>query len=164
MKKIMLWSVLLFSILLAACGRAAPTPRPLPSPVPLPTPQKIQNLAGKWTVILRLSGGIAGLSRSIEISSDGAATAKDERSNKSVKRQLTSDELTKLTSLINSSSLKAPTGLPSACADCFNYNIQISSDSGKFAAQLDDISLPDSGMELLAGYMGKLMNQMLAGG
>lgn len=164
MKKKLLWSVLLFSILLAACGRVTPTPQPLPSPVALPTPQQIQNLAGKWTVIMRLSGGIAGLSRSLEISSDGAATAIDERSGKTGKRQLTSDELTKLTGLINSASLKSPGGAPAGCADCFIYNLEISSDSGKFAAQLDDVSLPDSGMELLAGYLGKLMNQMLAGG
>ena len=113
---------------------------------------------------MQLSGGFAGLSQSIEISSDGAVTAKDERSNKVAKRQLISDELTKLTSLISSASLQSPTDLLTGCADCFNYNIQINSDSGKFTAQLDDVSLPDSGIKLLVGYLGKLMNQMLAGG
>ncbi len=148
----LLFIALLIPIVLSACGKATPTLQPLPSPT------------GKWTVSMHLSGGIAGLSQSIEILSDGAVTAKDERSNRIAKRQLISGELTKLASLISSASLQSPTGHPTGCADCFNYNIQINSDSGRFTAQLDDVSLPDSGMELLVRYLGKLMNQMLAGG
>jgi len=152
MKKILLWSVLLFSILLAACDKATPTSQQIPSPT------------GKWMVNMHLSGGIAGLSQSIEILSDGAVTAKDEQSNKIVKRQLTSDKLTQFVALVKSTSLKSSSGGPTGCADCFNYNIPIDFDGRKFTALLDDVSLPDSGMELLVGYLRKLMNQMLAGG
>jgi len=152
MKKIFLWNVLLFSILLTACGNPKPTPQPLPT------------LSIKWMVKMSQSGGFAGISRSIEISSDGAVTVKDERNGKIGKRQLTADELAKLTDLIRSASLKSPTGSPTECADCFIYHIEINSDGGKFTAQLDDVSLPDSGMKFLVGYLVKLMGQTLASG
>lgn len=164
MKNILLWCVLLFSILLAACGKAAPTQQSLPSPAPLPTLQQISSLTGKWTVSMRLSGGIAGLSRSIEISSDGAVVAKDERNGKTAKRQLTSDELTQFADLVKSASFKSQGGGLTGCADCFNYNIEISSNSEKFTTQFDDTNLSDSGMGPVAEYLRKLMSQMLASG
>lgn len=158
----LLFIALIISIALSGCGRA--TPQPLPSPRPLPTHQQISDLAGAWMVSLQLSGGFAGLSQSIDISSDGTAVAKNERSNKTVKRQLTSDELSQLMTLVKSASLKSPGGGLPVCVDCFNYNIQINSDGGKFTAQFDDVSLPDSGMSSLVKYLRELMDKTLASG
>ncbi len=113
---------------------------------------------------MQLSGGIAGLSRSIEITSDGAVIAKDERNGKTMKRQLTSDELTQFVSLIKSASLKSTSGGSTGCADCFIYNIKMTSDSRNFSVQYDDVSLPDSGMSSIVKYLADLMSRMLASG
>ena len=160
----LLFIALLISAVLSACGLSAPTQQPLPSPKPLPTQQQISALAGTWMVSMQLSGGIAGLSQSIDVSSDGAVIAKDERSNKIVKRQLTSAELAQFINLVKSASLKSSSGGPTDCADCFYYNIQINSNDGKFTAQFDDVSLPDSGMSSVVEYLRDLMSKMLASG
>ena len=164
MKKILLWCVLLFSILLSACSGSTPIQQPLSSPKPLPTQQQASDLTGTWTVEMQLSGGIAGLSRSIEITSDGAVIVKDERNGKTMKRQLTSDELTQFASLVKSASLKSTSGGSTGCADCFIYNIKMTSDSRNFSAQYDDVSLPDSGMSSIVKYLADLMSRMLANG
>ncbi len=160
----LLFIALLIQIALSGCGQATQIRQSLPSPKPLPALQQIPELTGTWTVGMQLSGGFAGLSQSIEISSDGAVVAKDERNGKTVKRQLTSDELAQFTALIKLVSLKSSNGDPTGCADCFIYNIQINSSSGKSTAQFDDVSLPDSGMSSVVQYLRDLMSQMLTSG
>ncbi len=160
----LLFVALLISIVLSGCGVAIPILQPLPSPRPLPTSQSIPELTGAWTASMQLSGGIAGVSRSIEIASNGMAVAKDDRNGKTMTRQLTSDELTQFVSLINSASLKSMGSTPASCVDCFIYNIKTTSNGGSFSAQFDDVNLPDSGMGSVVKYLMDLLNQMLASG
>ena len=160
----LLFIALLIPVVISGCGGAIPILQPLPSPRPLPTSQSIPELTGAWTVSMQLSGGIAGLSRSIEITSNGAVVAKDERNGKTVNRQLTSNELNQLMNLIKSSSLKTSSGSPGACADCFIYAIKITSDNGIFSSTSDDVNLSNSGMSSVVKYLMDLLTQMLASG
>jgi hypothetical protein len=164
LKTKLFFALLVISIILSACGRSTPEQLPLPSPKPLPTQQQASGLTGIWAVDMQLSGGIAGLSRSIEINSSGAVVAKDDRTGKTAKRQLTSDELAQFKALVNSASLKPASGTPTGCADCFIYSIKITSSSGDFSAQFDDVDLPDSGMSPVVKYLMGLVNSMLANG
>ena len=160
----LLFIALLIPVVLLACSRAIPAPQPLPSPQPLPTRQQTPGPVAAWTVSMQLSGGFAGLSRSIVISNDGMATARDERSGKTVKKQLTPDEFAQINNLVKSATLNPSSGSPAVCVDCFVYNIQVNSGGGKSTAQFDDISLPNSGMAPLVNYLRDLMSKMLAGG
>ena len=100
-----------------------------------------------------------GLSRSIEISSDGKYTVVDERSDKSVTKKLPTNELSKLMEIVSNTEYIPPErSLPSGCADCFIYDLEIQGNGKKFSVQVDDISLPNSGMETLITYLRGLID------
>lgn len=171
-----LFIALLIPIVFSACGKLVPTLQPLPSPesfptqqslpspMLIPTAQQLPNLTGQWTIEMQLSGGFAARNQSIEIASSGAAIANDERSGKTVKYQLTPDELSRLADLVKSSDLKSPGNGPVNCMDCFIYNIQIDSSDGHFASRFDDVSLQDSGISSVIKYLSDLMNRILVTG
>lgn len=133
--------VIFISLFLTACG--AVTEMPLNTAEPgngsLPT------LTGSWSITMTHSGGIMGLSRSVQIDSTGIYTVKDDRTEETFKGQLSEEELTALMYAVNSTSY-ATEKTPHGCADCFIYDLQILSDTGKFSAQVDDISIEESGL------------------
>jgi hypothetical protein len=103
-----------------------------------------------------------GLSRSIEVSSDGKFTVVDNRSNKTVTGELAADDLSKLNELlmsIDNRSAGKPNGM--VCADCFIYDIEIHRGGEKMAIQLSDIALPDSGFESLVTHLRSLIDTAL---
>ena len=102
-----------------------------------------------------------GLMRSIEVSFDGSYTVADERAGKTASGTLTEEELKNLTKLITGAEFIASEKPGGACADCFIYDIEIQSSGEKFAIQLDDISLPESGMENLVTFLRELIDSAL---
>ncbi len=146
--------VLIIALLVAGCASFAPTNAPAATPT-LPA------IADEWTVKMTHSGGIMGLMRSIEVSSDGSYTVADERAGKAASGTLTEEELKKLTKLITGTEFIASEKPGGACADCFIYDIEIQSSGKNFATQLDDISLPESGMENLVTFLRELIDSAL---
>jgi len=108
------------------------------------------------------SGGIMGLSRSIEISFDGTRTVTDERGDKTITGELSAGELENLREIVVNSEYQ-PTERPqgSDCADCFVYNLEIQGDGKKFIVQVDDITMPESGMERLIVHLRDLLEAAL---
>ncbi len=146
--------VILFLVALIFSGCSFSKPELLKSDLPV--------MKGDWMVSMNHSGGIMGLSRSIEVSSEGKYTVIDERGGKKVTKELGSDELDKLQGIVGSSkyiTMESPK--PSGCADCFIYALSIQGSGEKFNVQLDDISLPDSGMEPLITYLRALIDNAL---
>lgn len=143
---------LLAALIISGCSSSKP--ESLKSGLP--------SLEGEWMISMAHSGGIMGLSRSIKISSDGKYTVVDERANKSVTRELEKDELSKLMDIVASSEYITMTlPQPSGCADCFVYDLAIQGNGKKFSVQVDDVSMPDSGMETLVMYLRDLMDAAL---
>ncbi len=103
-----------------------------------------------------------GLSFSIEVSSDGNYTVVDERANKTVTGELTADELSELNELVVTSNY-VPATKPNGqgCADCFVYELEIHINGEKLSVQLNDVSLPNSGLEPLVGYLRGLIDTAL---
>ena len=93
-----------------------------------------------------------GLSRSVQIDSTGIYTVKDDRTEETFKGQLSEEELADLSYEVNSARY-VPEKTPHGCADCFIYDLQIMSDTGKFSAQVDDISIEESGLSDLVMYL-----------
>ena len=152
--------VLLSSLLVSGCGQIL-TPKPEQSPMPEATPISPAS-SGKWTIRMVHSGGIMGISRSIEVSSDGKFTITDNRTNKTVTGELAAGDLSKLNELlvsIGDRSAGKPNGV--VCADCFVYDLEIQRGGKGFAFQLNDISLPNSGYESLIDQLRDLMDTAL---
>lgn len=115
-----------------------------------------------WTVKMTHSGGIMGLMRSVEVSSNGNYIVTDERTKQTITDKLPADELATLNKLVtNAEYATAQKPVPSGCADCFVYDIEMQGGGKKFAVQLDDISLPGSGMELLVTFLRELIDTAL---
>jgi len=150
-------SVFLTILGLSSCVFFPPAPVALPTqPVSNQPAQELPKLTGDWHIRTEQSGGIAGVSRTLEISSSGEMTVTDERSKKQTTAQLPADKIAALTELVASSKYQ-PISQPSGCADCFIYNLEISSAGEKFQVQLDDISLPNSGLQPLINFLGEFL-------
>ena len=152
MKRIVLLAWIWIALLLSSCSSSSKT---ITATLPV---------AGndEWTVRMTHSGGIMGLMRSVEVSSDGNFTVTNERENQTVAGKLSVEETATLAEIIANTkyvTLEKP-GM-SVCADCFIYNVEIQGSGKKFAAQLDDISLPDSGMETLVTFLRAVINSVL---
>ncbi len=161
MPRIIFLYVFLISLLAAGCGQPA-TVETLNTPTTESPVSNLPTLDGDWKIKMKHSGGIMGLSRSIEISSDGKFTVLDERKDKTINGELTADELSKLNKQVSSSEYifeTKPDGM--GCADCFIYDLEIQKGEEKFAIQLNDISLPNSGLEPLVAHLRGLIETAL---
>ncbi|SRR5581483_3366914 len=150
--------LLMFMILLSACGPARIIPMPLPTQA---APQPIPTLSERWSLKLTQSGGIAGIMLTVEVSSDGKIMAEDPRSGKSETRNLATDELTELKRLISSAKISPNAAPYPGCADCFIYTLEVNSNGNLSRIQVDDITLKDSGALELVTYLRKLRNGLL---
>ncbi|MDP1546227.1 MAG: hypothetical protein Q8L87_09415 [Anaerolineales bacterium] len=146
--------LLLAFVWITGCA-SRPTAETATGATALPTPEL------RWSVSLTQSGGIMGLMRSIEINSDGEFSATDERLGKTVSGKLTEDELAELQMLVTNLKFTEPPRPNAVCADCFVYDFQIQTGGKTSSIQLDDITLPNSGLELLAASLVELLNVKL---
>lgn len=121
----------------------------------LPTPD------ADWSLTMTHSGGIMGLMRSITLNSDGEFSATDERLSRTFTGQLTSDQLAEIQSLVANMQYTEPSRPNAVCADCFVYAFQIQKGNEQLFIQVDDITLPNSGMETLTSILVELLDAML---
>ena len=141
--------VILLVVLLVACVPVTVAPMPLPTSL----------IA--WTIRFTQSGGIMGMSRSIEVSSDGKYSATDERAEKTIEGQLSVPEMSRLKSLV-SEAAQFPSVKPNnGCADCFIYTIEIFGLGQPVELQATDVSLPDSGLMALVDFLRGVMEEAL---
>ena len=161
--------VLMIALLFSACAGAPAATQPaetmastpsLPAKEAASTPNPPAKTAEEWTVKMMQSGGIMGLSRSVEVRSDGTYTVTDERLDKTVTGNLTGNDLRELNELMTSTSF-VPQKPPGICADCFVYDIQIQVDGSNLNVKLDDTSLSNSGMEPLVVLLRGVMDAAL---
>jgi hypothetical protein len=113
-----------------------------------------------WSVNMTLSGGIAGLMRTVEVKADGSYTVTDRRAGNIVSGELTEEELTRLEEVISTLEFSTSKN-PSACADCFVYDIEIISGGQKMLVSADDVTLGDSGAGTLAQFLREIMDSAL---
>lgn len=139
--------MLVLMSLVSACGPARLEPA---GPQPLPSP------AQSWTLSLKQSGGVAGVSLEVTASSDGQLTAKDNRSGRSVMQRLSPTELAQLTALYSADVPVIRQPGPSGCADCFVYDLEASSSGKVTSLRADDTTLDASG----AGELVRLMQHL----
>jgi hypothetical protein len=137
---------------LTACGRVLPAttaPQPLPSP------------GEAWTIKLTQSGGFAGVHLTVEVSSNGQLKAEDQRSGRTVLQNLSPASMTELNRLF-SKALAATAAPPrSGCADCFIYDLEVTSAGNTSAIRVDDTTLEASGAAELITFLRQLRDRAL---
>jgi hypothetical protein len=147
MKRLLTRIPLLIAMFMFACADTA-TAEPLPT------------LENTWTVEMTHSGGIAGISHSIQVSSDGAFVVSDDYANVKNEGQLSAKDLADLKQLVASTRyVEVPQ--QTGCADCFIYDIAIASTGKPFKAHVDDITLEDSGLGPLIMELHTIMEREL---
>ena len=140
--RIVFASCLLFMLLfisLIGCQPATRTPQqklePTNTAKPLP--------ANQWSVNLTVTGGFAGIHKVMELSSNGSFQITDMRTGENKTRGLDKSELEKIIGLIEQIQ-GGENPFPSACADCFIYELTIQNGKETYRISLDDINLNDS--------------------
>lgn len=153
MRVIRLVAIVLFGMAFgSACGVVFPS---YPGPQPLPSPE------GDWTLTLRQTGGFMGVQLQVEITSAGQLTATDERSGRTATQTLPAQSMSRLRQLMAEARIPAGGGTPSACADCFIYDLTIKSGSGTMSMRADDVTLGGSGAADLITYLTDLRDSAL---
>ena len=144
-----LWAIFAsITLILTACAKSSS---------PTYTPPVLEET---WAVKMTLSGGIAGLLRSIDVNSTGSYSVADQRVGKVVTGTLSEADLVTLQALISALEVSAPKN-PSACADCFEYELEVESGGKKMIASADDLSLGESGMGELVQFLRQTMDAAL---
>ena len=141
-------SVLLsFAILLIACN---------------PTTSDTTSPSANWSVKLTLSGGFAGLNRSISLNQDGQAIYIDKRAKSRVEKQVTKADLQTVAKLVKilSPSDETVRG-PSQCRDCINYVLAASYDGTHIRRAVDTITVQDSDAKDLIKKLTILASEVL---
>jgi len=117
-------------------------------------------LEENWSVKMTLSGGIAGLLRTVEVQADGSYTVVDERAGTTIQGSLDDEKRTALKALIENLAVTTPKN-PAVCADCFVYDIEIQNGGKRMIANVDDLSVGASGMGELVNFLQELINTAL---
>ena len=116
-----------------------------------------------WTVDFHLSGGLAGVDRLLTISSSGDLSTEDRRQPARVTAKATTAQLDQIAPLVlRSKAIPESRRGDSPCRDCLSYSLAIQIGGERFAARLDDTTLPGSGFEELARALSALLNRTLS--
>jgi hypothetical protein len=148
----LLRTVLALITFLTACGRLLPASsgsQPLPSP------------GQEWAIKLTQSGGIAGVHKTVEVSSDGQLKAEDQRSGSSISQTLPPEATAELIGLLSKASVVTAAAPHSGCADCFIYDLEVTSGGKSTAIRADDTTLDASGAAELIAFLQQLRDRAL---
>lgn len=115
-----------------------------------------------WELTLHLSGGFAGLDRTLELLGTGVMRGIDRKRSAQIAAQATDQERARIASLV--SALKSgATARSTECRDCLEYTLNIRRGSERFVFELDDSSLAQSSVEPLVNVLVTALNRALAG-
>jgi hypothetical protein len=113
-------------------------------------------------VTLSQTGGFAGVNLKVEVSSEGRLTAENQKTGTKVTKNLDAATLDKLSALVAAIASSAPRSRqPSACADCFLYDLQVTSGTRSAHVQADDTTLSASGAQDLIALLIRLRDAAL---
>lgn len=145
-----LWLVFPLVLLLVSC-QAVNTPLQ-------PTPTKeTEDQSSSWEAELLITGGFAGVQRGIKISSTGEVIIHGGNNNLQGQVQLSREDIEKFSRLINEIKEVRVQANPPACADCFQYELNVSINGKHFQATVNDLNLQDSGVAPLINEMENLL-------
>ena len=135
--------LILFGLIVSACTSARSIP-PAQSP-DCQTPIE-------WKIDFAFSGGIAGQSKSLTISSSGNAIGQDLRKGEKHESIISQDGLRKIAGMLAQA---CPFGIKDTnnlCADCFGYKLIVSMNGRQYSFEGNDLNIPEN-IAPLIGYL-----------
>ena len=138
----------LFGLSACTAARAFPPPEPTPDQ--------------SWTMRLTQTGGFAGVHFVIQVTSAGELKAEDQRTGRTATLHLPPGELSDLESERRALISQLPARRPSACADCFIYDLEVESNTGTIRVLADDTTLASSGAQDLIEHLRRLRDEALS--
>jgi hypothetical protein len=107
---------------------------------PSKDPQAPALARGEWRIEFRVTGGLIGMDRSLELESSGALKATDRRRKAQVSGRLTQSELDQISSLVTA--LKTGSvAVDSNCRDCLQYDLTAHVNGRSLVHRLNDVTL-----------------------
>ena len=164
------------TLILTACAAsigevATATPVPPPSQTPAPTAAAATHavsatastctVEAPWSVELRISGGIAGIERKVEVDSSGKYEVEDLQTGEKVEGPLSPARMARVEEGLSGVCLAGDPGRPPACADCFTYSLEVTYGGTAFQAVYNDLSLAGSPMAPLVGTLNQILTESL---
>lgn len=120
-----------------------------------------------WSIQYRVSGGLLGMRQQLEINSDTQQLiAIDEKRDKFVTRQVSSEQITNLMTLLKKIKLSRASidssRLNNRCADCFQYRLTLSINEQKQTIRLNEFQLQQNAEYTnLINLLSSFLNQTL---
>lgn len=112
----------------------------------------------EWKIDFSLSGGFAGVSQSLSISSDGSMIKQDLRKGERFESTLSSEELGKIAGMLAQACPFEGIRMNNRCADCFEYKLNVIMNSKRYSLETNEISVPDN-LSSLIEYLGSFVNK-----
>jgi hypothetical protein len=120
-----------------------------------------QTVDGGWSLTFTLSGGIAGLNRTLQLESGGAATALDRQRSLQVRRHVSRDELSEIERLAAPAASFDKSG-NDVCRDCLTYTIDLRAPGRTVSIRANDITLSDSKAAALVQALTRMQQRLLS--
>lgn len=115
-----------------------------------------------WKIEYRVSGGFAGIRRTLELSSDGKLIATDLKQKKTVEKSISDKQIASIENLLNTTNYQQTTEarskLSNRCADCFQHAITVTIDERQHSTAGTDVSLRNSPYASLIGALAGFVN------
>ena len=114
-----------------------------------------------WHLTFRMSGGLAGLNRLLDLSSLGTATVTDGSRGRRVSARVPHDDLLMIEALVAKARAFSDAG-PGVCRDCLNYDVDVRLRGTRLVLHLNDATLADAGAEGLIAALRNLQARVLS--
>jgi len=115
-----------------------------------------------WTIDFQQTGGFAGRSLSLRLSSSGQLTVTDEDLGVQVTMEISSEELAQIEqSLVEACPIKTE-GPFMIYPDCFLYTLTVSINGGQIQVKASDATLNNTELRTLIGRLSSLLNRELS--
>lgn len=135
---------------------------PLSTAVPSLPPSPEQSAA--WRIRFKMSGGFAGIIRSVELSDDGLLRAVDQRTGRQSAIQISVTDLEEIRTWVMNAQPMPPLPRFSDCRDCLRYEVTIYRGNETITAELTDLNLDQSVLSPLINKLAALQETALSEG
>jgi hypothetical protein len=141
------------AVLLCACQ---------PEPISLPAATPSAEPPATWSAALTQTGGLIGVDLEVRVTSEGALAASNRRSGRASSTQLAQTQINVLGRLLDAALTSEYAENSSGCADCFAYQLALTSGARSRTIRLDDTSMAGTPAEPLIAYLSRLRDDALA--